>query len=312
MPKTLLAVDDSATMRKVLEITFSGEDFNVVTASSKDSALAQLGTEPQVVVVDTVLGSEDGYAVAKEIRQRDSKAVIILLASRYAPYDPAKGKDAGADDFIDKPFDTQQAIDKVKRAIVTRESAPAGAAATPATPAPPPAATPKPATPPVASAVPRAPASPVLPITAKPTQGSMGQRSGTLVFGQPVQVGQAPVLTGLPTSPAALAATPAPAPAAAAPPPAAAPAAAAPAAPAAAHSPAPAAASAGAGGAGAASGAVNGHFTARLGELGLTAEQVQAVVALSREVVEKVVWEVVPQLAESMIKEEIARLTREG
>ncbi len=306
MPKTLLAVDDSATMRKVLEITFSGEDFNVVTASSKDSALAQLGTEPQVIVVDTVLGSEDGYAVAKEIRARDSKAVIILMASRYAPYDAAKGKDAGADDFMDKPFDTQQAIDKVKRAIVTRESSPSAPAAA-ATPAPPPAATPKPATP-VAAAVPRAPASPVLPITAKPTQGSVGQRSGTLVFGQPVQVGPAPVVTGIPAAPAAapapaapaaaaapVAAAPAPAPAAAAPAPA-----------------APAAASAGAGGAGAASGAVNGHFTARLGELGLTAEQVQAVVALSREVVEKVVWEVVPQLAESMIKEEIARLTREG
>ncbi len=136
----------------------------------------------------------------------------------------------------------------------------------------------------------------------------MGQRSGTLVFGQPVQVGQAPVVTGLPAPPRGRLPrrlrrrrsaspggcrssgrrrrrlTPA----------------------------APATASAGAGGAGAASGAVNGHFTARLGELGLTAEQVQAVVALSREVVEKVVWEVVPQLAESMIKEEIARLTREG
>jgi CheY-like chemotaxis protein len=304
VPKTLLAVDDSATMRKVLEITFSGEDFNVVTASGKDSALAQLGTEPgpQVIVVDTVLGSEDGYAVAKEIRARDSKAVIILMASRYAPYDAAKGKDAGADDFMDKPFDTQQAIDKVKRAIVTREAAPSASATPSAAATPAPAATPKPATP-VAAAVPRAPASPVLPITAKPTQGSMGQRSGTLVFGQPVQVGQAPVVTGIPAAPAA---PPPAAPVAASAPtptpiPAPAPAA-----------PAPAAATAGAGGAGAASGAVNGHFTARLGELGLTAEQVQAVVALSREVVEKVVWEVVPQLAESMIKEEIARLTREG
>ena len=49
----------------------------------------------------------------------------------------------------------------------------------------------------------------------------------------------------------------------------------------------------------------------KLGELGLTPDQASAVLALSREVVERVVWEIVPQLAEAMIKEEIARLTRE-
>jgi hypothetical protein len=56
----------------------------------------------------------------------------------------------------------------------------------------------------------------------------------------------------------------------------------------------------------------NGQFAGKLGELGLTAQQVDAVLALSREVVEKVVWEVVPQLAEALIKEEISRLTKEG
>jgi hypothetical protein len=52
-------------------------------------------------------------------------------------------------------------------------------------------------------------------------------------------------------------------------------------------------------------------FAAKLGGLGLTAAQVDGVLALSREVVEKVVWEVVPVLAETLIKEEISRLTRE-
>jgi len=56
---------------------------------------------------------------------------------------------------------------------------------------------------------------------------------------------------------------------------------------------------------------VNGQMAAKLGELGLSPEQAQAVLALSREVVERVVWEIVPQLAEAIIKEEIARLTRE-
>jgi endonuclease III len=60
------------------------------------------------------------------------------------------------------------------------------------------------------------------------------------------------------------------------------------------------------------SGAANGRLAAKLGELGLTAQQAEAVLALSREVVERVVWEVVPALAETMIKEEIARITKEG
>jgi hypothetical protein len=55
----------------------------------------------------------------------------------------------------------------------------------------------------------------------------------------------------------------------------------------------------------------NGQFAEKLEGLGLTGEQVQAVMALSREVVEQVVWEVVPALAETMIQEEIRRLTSE-
>jgi len=57
--------------------------------------------------------------------------------------------------------------------------------------------------------------------------------------------------------------------------------------------------------------AVNGHLASKLGDLGLSPAQAEAVLALSREVVERVVWEVVPQLAETIIKEEIARLTKE-
>ena len=71
MPKTLLAVDDSATMRKVLEITFGGEDFRVVTADGTAGALAQPERGAAAVVIDTSLGGDDGYALAKEVRSRD-------------------------------------------------------------------------------------------------------------------------------------------------------------------------------------------------------------------------------------------------
>ncbi|HTB75872.1 MAG TPA: response regulator [Polyangiaceae bacterium] len=306
MPKTLLAVDDSATMRKVLEITFGGEDFRVVTADAASSALSRLGEEPVAAVIDTSLGNDDGYLLAKEMRSRQPRLALVIMASRYAPYDANRGRDAGVDDYIDKPFDTQALIEKVKKALVSRETREV------AKPAPAPAPAPAAA----ASSFqqshaprPPAPAAPAAPVPgAAPAKGGAwpSQRTHTLSF-----EGGLPIVP----PPAARPAPPAPAPAAQAPaqpsPPTAVPRAPAPVAaaapvvappPVAPSPPSPPAV---------VIATANGQFANKLGDLGLTAQQADAVLALSREVVERVVWEVVPQLAEAIIKEEIARLTKE-
>jgi CheY-like chemotaxis protein len=308
--KTLLAVDDSATMRKVMEITFSGEDFNVLTSADKDGALSKLTENPSVVLVDAALDS-DGYALAKEIRKRLPGAVLLLLASRYAPYDQAKGKDAGADDFMDKPFDTQQIIDKVKKLLSTKADAPVAAVAAAAPPPPPTPPTP------AANAMPRLSANaspPAPPVAAAPpakfTPGPQQSRSATLMFplGVPPEAGAPPPPAAPPVA-APPPAAPKPAPVVEAKAPVAAPPVQprpAPVAPPVVHAPPVAHAPA------AITSAVNGQLAGKLGDLGLSPAQADAVLALSREVVERVVWEVVPQLAETIIKEEIARLTKEG
>ncbi|HEX3771202.1 MAG TPA: response regulator [Polyangiaceae bacterium] len=303
MPKTLLAVDDSATMRKVLEITFGGEDFRVVTADGASAAVSRLSDEPIAAVIDTSLGSDDGYALAKELRSRNARLALVVMSSRYSPYDANRGRDAGVDDYIDKPFDTQALIEKVKKAVIARETQAAAPAPKPA-PAPAPAAAappPKPAPAP-AAAQPPAPAA-----AAKRDAWGPTQRTHTLSF-----EGGLPVVPP-PARPAA-APAPAPAPAAAAPPVAspvvhAAPpvaATAVPRAPVVASAPTPVATAA------VVANVANGHLAGKLDGLGLTPQQAEAVLALSREVIERVVWEVVPQLAETIIKEEIARLTKEG
>jgi CheY-like chemotaxis protein len=319
VPKTLLAVDDSATMRKVLEITFAGEDMRVVTADGAASALAKMSEEPVAVVIDTSLGDGDGYALAKEVRGRDPRVVILLMASRYNPYDAARGKDAGVDDFIDKPFDTQAFIDKLKKATAVREAGKGAAVVAPPAPpapAPQPAPAPAPAAAPVAAHVvpqfagtPRPPV--VAPAAARGTFPT--QRTHTLSFeGSGAAAPPPPPVTAPPahpvvppisrTAPSGVPVfTPAAAPPAAPAPP--------PPPPPPQHAPAavvarptePSAVAA----------VVNGQFAGKLGDLGLSAAQVEAVLALSREVVERVVWEVVPQLAETIIKEELARLTRD-
>jgi CheY-like chemotaxis protein len=323
VPKTLLAVDDSATMRKVLEITFAGEEFRVVSADGVQSALARLGEDAAAAVIDMSLGSDDGYALAKEVRARNARVAVVLMSSRYTPYDAARGRDAGVDDFIDKPFDTQSLIDKVKKAVAARESAPRVAPPPPVPTTTMPLHTtstfgaPRPAAPgvPVAAGVPRAP----IPTQRTHTLSFEGSPPGPpppIASAAPVTAqgplassAPAPVTAPLPTSPSPPSrVAPQPPPVSAA----ARPQAAVPAAPPAmptipaepVRAPMPTVSDGIA--------TVNGAMAVKLGDLGLTPEQVTAVLALSREVVERVVWEVVPQLAETMIREEITRLTKEA
>ncbi len=273
MASTLLAVDDSVTMRKVLEMTFAGEDINVVTADSPDAALQKLKSDkPDLVISDISLDPKNGYDLCKEIKQLSPSTPVILLSSKHNAFDAAKGSSAQVDDHIDKPFDTQQLIDKVKKLLQAPQPAtkPAAAPAT-TTPTPSPAVAARPA---AAAAAP----SPL-------------QRAKTLIYNPPT----APAAAATP-KPAASPIAPTPAVGLQRTPPAAEAAAPAAAAPVAAAS--------------AALTQANGQMGAKLEQMGLTPTQVEGVLALSRDVIERVVWEVVPVLAETLIKEEIARLTK--
>ncbi|EYF05572.1 response regulator [Chondromyces apiculatus] len=307
MPSTVLAVDDSVTLRKVLEITFAGPEFRIVTANSADAALQKLKSDkPDVVIADVSLEPKNGYDLCKAIKQASPSTPVLILSSKHNPFDQGKASAAQADDHIDKPFDTQVMIDKVKKLLggatdAKPEPAKPVAAATPAPAAVQPKATAPAATPAPAQAVARSPAAPPAAAGAAGagTPGSPLQRAKTLIYTAGTPAPGAPAGGGAPaaaTAPAAQGSAvktvstatagnaPARQPAAAA--------------------AAPAAAAA------AASLAGTGQIASRLEGLGLTPAQVDAVAAISRDVVERIVWEVVPVLAESLIKEEIARLTK--
>jgi len=244
---TLLAIDDSKTMRKVLEITFAGENYRTVLSESASDALVKVRSErPAIVLLDAILGDSNGYEVCQRIKAEAPGVGVIMLSSKQHPYDRTRGTAAGADDFIDKPFDTQALIDKVA-ALVQRLGEVA------ARPAPPP-----PAARPVA-----APAASV-PAQRQHTTMSFGSTSAAPKASAP------PARASIQSAP--VAATPSPA-------------------------------------AAAIIGSTN--LESKLQGLGLTREQVAGVLAISKDVVEQVVWEVVPVLAEALIREEIQRLTAE-
>ena len=271
MTTTLLAVDDSKTMRKVLEITFAGEDFRTVLCESADEALRKLGENPQVALVDAGLENAAGYELCQKIKAASPNTAVVMLSSKQQPYDRARGTAVGADDFVDKPFDTQQLLEKVTTIARRAASAPMMSAA---------------------------PAPVVMPSAASKADGSIGRpRVQTLAYGStpspiipasPAPLAVSPVAPMRPTMTGAPPAEVISSPAATSPMAATAPSYLAPLA--------------------AAPAALPADFAGKLGGLGLSAAQVEAVLSLSREVVEQVVWEVVPTLAETIIKEELKRL----
>lgn len=291
MSSTLLAVDDSVTMRKVLEITFAGPDFRVVTANSPDAALQKLKAERFDLVIADLSLDPNGYDLCKAVKKASPATPVLLLSSKQNVYDAGKGAAAQADEHMDKPFDTQQMIDKVKKLLGTAPAAkpavkePLAAQTTPSMQSP--AAAAKPA----ASALPSAAAA-----AAAAAGSAPPQRAKTLIYNPPAAAqapAPAPRAPSGPTPVSGLAAAPKPAPSETKDP-----------------TPAPPIVAAAHPGAPAAALLVNGQLHAKLEQLGLTPAQVDAVAALSREVVERVVWEVVPVLAETLIKEELARLTK--
>jgi DNA-binding NarL/FixJ family response regulator len=310
---TLLAVDDSNTMRKVLEITFAGEtDLEVVVAANASEALDRLNQHrPSAAIIDAALSGSDGYSLCEQIKRQAPGTRVLLLSSKQHPYDPSRGTSCGAEDHADKPFDTQSLIDRVRTLLATAPTAAAyqpaptpmvqdfvGGTAEPRFHEPPPFAAPQPQFQQPQYAEPQY-AEPQFQEPQRPHYAAPAFPEVQAPAYQEAQVG------GTAEQPAAhTAATVRPrdseAPT---------------------ESPPPSNTSTSVtvkGGALTSSAvpqvaaALNGHgaLSARLEGLGLTQEQVGAVLALSREVIEQAVWEVVPALAETLIREEIARLTR--
>jgi CheY-like chemotaxis protein len=298
VPTKILVADDSATMRRVLEMTFAGEDARVLAVDSGDAALSKTAElMPDIVFADASMPGVDGYEVARRIKTNPqlAKVAVIVMASQHTPYDDGRGRAAGVDDHIPKPFDTQSVIDRVAQVLARpRAQATSGGAEAPKgpPPAPRPAAAGAAAPPPPRAGVGNATRMGIgAPVAAPPARPQpIPAAAAAVAAPQPMRsAAPAQVAAAAPApAPAAVRAAPAPAPAPAAP------------APAPAAAPSPVAAPI--------DGAVGG-MAQKLGQLGLSREQVEGVLALSREVVEQVVWEVVPVLAEQIIKEELKRLT---
>ena len=121
-PATILIVDDEPQIRRVLLTTLTSEGYAVVEAKSGDEALEKMRSErPDLVLLDTNMPGMSGLEACREIR-RTSDVPIIMVTVRNTERDKVKALDAGADDYVVKPFGNEELMARIRAAL--RRSAP--------------------------------------------------------------------------------------------------------------------------------------------------------------------------------------------
>jgi len=119
---SLLICDDESELREALRQSFEREGHRVVAVADGRAAIDHASTQPfDVVLLDVGLGptSPDGYEVCRELRRRRNIVAIIMLTARDGEVDAVLGLEAGADDYVVKPFRPVELRSRI-RAVLRR------------------------------------------------------------------------------------------------------------------------------------------------------------------------------------------------
>lgn len=137
MTKKILLADDSLTIQKVVELTFSDSEYDLVCVSNGQRALDRIsgGELPDLILADVVMPEKNGYEVCEAIKANPGTARIpvVLLSGTFEPFDRDRAERLGCDAIVSKPFDSQQLLRQVE-ALLSREPSDVGVAATMAIP----------------------------------------------------------------------------------------------------------------------------------------------------------------------------------
>ena len=141
MPHTLLLADDSATIRRVIEMTFAGEDVRVATVGDGREAIERIAADPpDIVLADTNMPEKDGYAVSAFVKANRalSHIPVVLLTGAFDPVDGERAREVGCDAVLVKPFEPQVVINRVRELLGVPAGPETGTpeSAGPTTPAP--------------------------------------------------------------------------------------------------------------------------------------------------------------------------------
>jgi DNA-binding response OmpR family regulator len=116
----ILVVEDERPMRTALEDVLAAEGYRVLTAENGQSGLERaLVEKPDLILLDIMMPKMDGYAVCVELRRLYDPVPILMLTAKGQVEDRVQGLDVGADDYLIKPFSTEELLARV-RALLRR------------------------------------------------------------------------------------------------------------------------------------------------------------------------------------------------
>ena len=117
MPESVLIVDDDPVIRRMLQLSFESEGFEVSTANDGVEGLdAMRSSRPDVVVLDIMMPKLDGMKVMREVVSDDDLrgTPVILLSAKATSLDIELGLKAGAADYVTKPVDPIELVERIR------------------------------------------------------------------------------------------------------------------------------------------------------------------------------------------------------
>lgn len=120
----ILIIEDELPMRRGLEDCLGAEGYRVLSAADGESGLQRaLDEQPDLILLDIMMPKLDGFAVAAELRRLGRVTPILMLTAKGQVEDRVNGLDAGADDYLVKPFSIEELLARV-RALLRRVKRP--------------------------------------------------------------------------------------------------------------------------------------------------------------------------------------------
>ena len=117
----ILIIEDELPMRTALQDCLEGEGYRVLTAAEGETGLSRaLKEKPDLILLDIMLPRLDGFSLCEELRRVGQATPVLMLTAKGFVQDRVRGLDAGADDYLVKPFSTEELLARV-RALLRRK-----------------------------------------------------------------------------------------------------------------------------------------------------------------------------------------------